>query len=65
MRRRRSGGRGERDEQSPWLVYLQCYHFCSELSRKHTHTHLHACQVLRQVLRIVSPVNDVSLLVSC
>lgn len=28
-----SGGRGERDEQSPWLVYLQCCCSCSKLAR--------------------------------
>lgn len=36
-----SGGRGERDEQSPWSVYLQCCCFCSELTLMDTHIHTH------------------------
>ncbi len=35
-----SGGRGERDEQSPRSVYLQCCCFCSELTRMDTRTQL-------------------------
>lgn len=67
-----SGGRGARDEQSPWSVYLQCCCFCSEhtLMDTHTHTytvgqtltHLHNRQLVGQVLLSGSAMNNVSLL---